>query len=135
MDTFAPVSDRRRLARFEAVQSGMQGQRQLWDQAVAFTRDKSPATFDQWFCGVQFDGLTEGVLCLRAQNEFVREWVDEHFVPTLADYIASQSGLSVQVAWTIDVGLEAPVVDRPTAQAPTSVKMRALALGGGEEGP
>src|SRR5262249_33814585 len=91
----------------------MQGQRELWDQAVAFTRDKSPATFDQWFCGVQFDGLTEGVLSLRARDEFVREWVDEHFVPTLADYIASQSGLSVQVAWTIDVGLEAPVVDRP----------------------
>src|SRR5215471_12540694 len=107
------------------VQSGMHVQRQLWDQAVAFTRDKSPATFDQWFCGVQFDGLTEGVLSLRARDEFVREWVDEHFVPTLADFIASQSGLSVQVAWTIDVGLEKPVIDRP---AGPPVRPRALTV-------
>src|SRR5262245_11743805 len=104
----------------------MQGQRELWDQAVAFTRDKSPATFDQWFCGVQFDGLTEGVLSLRAMNEFVREWVDEHFVPTLADYIASQSGLSVQVAWTIDMGLGKPVIDRP---AGPPVRPRPLVVG------
>jgi chromosomal replication initiator protein len=106
----------------------MQGQRQLWDEAVAYTRDKSPATFDQWFCGVQFDALTEGVLSLRARDEFVREWVDEHFVPTLADFIASQSGLSVQVAWTIDVGLDRPVVDRP---AGPPVRPRGLTVGDG----
>ncbi|HEV3194388.1 MAG TPA: DnaA N-terminal domain-containing protein, partial [Polyangiaceae bacterium] len=47
----------------------------LWAQAVAFTREKSPASFDQWFSGVQFDGLTDGVLSLRARDEFVRQWV------------------------------------------------------------
>jgi chromosomal replication initiator protein len=101
------------------------GHRELWDRAIAFTRDKSPATFDQWFCGIQFDGLTEGVLSLRARDEFVREWVHEHFVPTLGDFIASQSGLSVQIAWTIDVALDAPVVERP-AVAP--VRPRALVV-------
>ena len=84
----------------------MRGQFELWDQAVAFTREKSPATFDQWFCGVQFDGLTEGVLSLRARDEFVREWVEEHFVPTLADFLSGHSGFNVQVAWTIDVSLQ-----------------------------
>lgn len=82
----------------------------LWAEAVAFTRDKSPGSFDQWFSGVQFDGLTEGVLGLRARDEFVREWVDEHFLPTLTDHLRSKTGLSIQVAWTIDGVLDAPVV-------------------------
>jgi chromosomal replication initiator protein len=85
----------------------------LWDQAVAFTRDKSPGSFDQWFSGVQFDGLSDGVLCLRARDEFVREWVDDHFLPTLTDHIRSHTGWSVQVAWTIDSSLQRPVSDQP----------------------
>jgi chromosomal replication initiator protein len=88
---------------------------QLWADAVAFTREKSPGSFDQWFSGVQFDGLTEGVLGLRARDEFVREWVDEHFLPTLTDHIRSNTGLSIQVAWTIDGVLETPVVDQHVA--------------------
>lgn len=86
---------------------------QLWAEAVAFTREKSPGSFDQWFSGVQFDGLTEGVLGLRARDEFVREWVDEHFLPTLTDHLRSKTGLSIQVAWTIDGVLDAPVSARP----------------------
>ncbi len=85
----------------------------LWAEAVAFTREKSPGSFDQWFSGVQFDGLTEGVLGLRARDEFVREWVDEHFLPTLTDHLRSKTGLSIQVAWTIDGVLDAPVSARP----------------------
>ncbi|MEO8799254.1 MAG: DnaA/Hda family protein, partial [Polyangiaceae bacterium] len=85
----------------------------LWAAAVAFTREKSPGSFDQWFSGVQFDGLTEGVLGLRARDEFVREWVDEHFLPTLTDHLRSKTGLSIQVAWTIDGVLDAPVSARP----------------------
>jgi chromosomal replication initiator protein len=95
----------------------------LWDEAVAFTRDKSPGTFDQWFAGVQFDGLLDGVLSLRARDEFVREWVDDHFLPTLTDHIRSQTGWSVQVAWTVDSGLERPVIDQPSAPP---VRPRAL---------
>ncbi|MEO7111640.1 MAG: chromosomal replication initiator protein DnaA, partial [Polyangiaceae bacterium] len=88
---------------------------ELWADAVAFTREKSPGSFDQWFSGVQFDGLTEGVLGLRARDEFVREWVAEHFLPTLTDHIRSNTGLSIQVAWTIDGVLETPVVDQHVA--------------------
>jgi len=90
-------------------------EQKLWADAVAFTREKSPGSFDQWFSGVQFDGLTEGVLGLRARDEFVREWVDEHFLPTLTDHIRSQTGLSIQVAWTINGVLDAPVVDQHVA--------------------
>jgi len=89
-------------------------QEMLWDEAVAATRDKSPGTFDQWFSGVQFDGLSDGILSLRARDEFVREWVDDYFLPTLTDHIRSQTGWSVQVAWTVDSSLDSPVIDQPS---------------------
>ncbi len=100
----------------------------LWKEAVAFTRDKSPGSFDQWFSGVQFDGLTEGVLGLRARDEFVREWVDEHFLPTLTDHLRAKTGLSIQVAWTIDGILDSPVVERAT-QRDTKPESRKARLG------
>ena len=58
-----------------------------WAEAIAFTREKSPASFDQWFSGVQFDGLTDGVLSLRARDEFVRQWVEDYFLPTLTEQL------------------------------------------------
>src|SRR5258706_10381763 len=97
----------------------------VFEGAVAFTRERSPASFDQWFSGVQFDGLTDGVLALRARDEFVREWVDDHFLPTLTDHIRAQTGWSVQIAWVVDSGLDKPVVDQPSAPP---VRPRALSL-------
>ena len=101
----------------------MESQGTLWDDAVAFTRDRSPGSFDQWFAGVQFDGLLDGVLSLRARDEFVREWVDDYFLPTLTDHIRGQTGWSVQVAWTVDCALDRPVIDQPSAPP---VRPRAL---------
>lgn len=81
----------------------------LWNEAVAFTRSKSPASFEQWFSGVQFDGMTDGVVSLRARDEFVRDWVEKHFLPTIIDYLRSQTGWSVQIAWIVGGELERPV--------------------------
>src|SRR5690242_770257 len=88
----------------------------IFDRAVEHTRGLSPATFDQWFGGVQFDDLTDGVLSLRVQNEFVLEWVKSNYLPTLSDKIRELTGWSVQVAWTVDQNLTAPVSNR--AQLP-----------------
>jgi chromosomal replication initiator protein len=81
----------------------------LWNEAVAFTRAKSPASFEQWFSGIQYDGMTDGVVSLRARDEFVREWVDQHFMPTLVDFLRSQTGWSIQVAWCVGGDLDRPV--------------------------
>jgi chromosomal replication initiator protein len=86
--------------------------RAIFDQAVEHTRGLSPATFDQWFGGVQFEDLTDGVLTLRAQNEFVLEWVRDNFLPALTDKIRQLTGWSVEVAWMIDPHLETPVAKR-----------------------
>jgi chromosomal replication initiator protein len=96
-----------------------------FEEAIAFTRERSPASFDQWFSGVQFDSLVDGVLSLSARDEFVREWIDEHFMPTLTDSIRAKTGWSVQVAWTIDGSLASPIADQPSS-AP--VRPRVLTL-------
>ena len=99
--------------------------RSIFDQAVEHTRGLSPATFDQWFGGVQFDDLTDGVLTLRVQNEFVLEWVKVNFLPTLAEKIRALSGWSVQVAWTVDPHLQTPVSTRSMIQP---VRPRAISV-------
>jgi len=65
-----------------------------FEAAIAYTRDRSPASFDQWFSSVQFDALDDGVLSLRARDEFTREWVEDHFLPTLTDRIREATGWS-----------------------------------------
>jgi chromosomal replication initiator protein len=85
----------------------------LFDRAVEHMRALSPASFDQWFGGVQFDDLTDGVLSLRVQNEFVLEWVRENYLPTLVDKLRELTGCSVQVAWTVDGNLTSPVATMP----------------------
>jgi chromosomal replication initiator protein len=96
-----------------------------FEAAVAYTRDRSPASFDQWFSGVQFDALDDGVLSMRARDEFTREWVEDHFLPTLTDHIREATGWSVQVAWTIDGSLASPIADQPSAPP---VRPRALSV-------
>ncbi len=100
----------------------------LWDEAIAFTRGRSPGSFDQWFSGIQFDGLTDGVLGLRARDEFVREWVDHHFLPTITDFIRSKTGWSVQVAWTVGGNVQRPVVEAQREEV-KPVRPKALTVG------
>jgi chromosomal replication initiator protein len=99
--------------------------RTIFDRAVEHTRALSPATFDKWFGGVQFDDLTDGVLTLRVQNEFVMDWVKQNFLPTLTENIRAQTGWSVQVAWTLDQNLLDPVSSPQQIQP---VRPRALVV-------
>ena len=98
----------------------------LWNDAVAFTRAKSPASFEQWFSGVQFDGMTDGIVSLRARDEFVREWVEQHFLPTLTDYLRCETGLSIQIAWSIGGDLDRPVATTLGEEATTETRARPM---------
>jgi chromosomal replication initiator protein len=104
-----------------------------WFEAIAFTRDKSPASFDQWFSGVQFDDLTDGVLSLRARDEFVRRWVEDYFLPTVTDRLRARTGLSIQVRWIIDGALDHPVADRPAPFVPVRPRPLSVRPGAPEE--
>ncbi len=85
----------------------------VWNGAIAELRSKMPTTFDRWFSSVQFDGLTDGVLQLRAQNAFVRDFVTTHYLPTLKEKIRERTGFAIDVAWAIDADLPSPVSEKP----------------------
>jgi chromosomal replication initiator protein len=109
-----------------------QDPRAVFDRAAAATRERSPATFDQWFGGVQFDDLTDGVLTLRAQNEFVMDWVKTNFMPELLDQIHRAAGWSVQVSWILDAKLDRPV---SRGQMASPVRPRTLRVEGDDVPP
>jgi chromosomal replication initiator protein len=102
--------------------------RATFEGAIARTRDRSPATFDQWFGSVQFDDWTGEVLTLRAQNEFVLDWVRTNFLPELREQLFIASGIAVQVNWILDPRLERPIAAAPMTQP---VRPRALAFAEG----
>lgn len=95
-----------------------------WNIAVHRVRDKSPATFDCWFAGVQFDGIADdSSVALRARDEFTRDWVRDHFQPALVEELESLCHCALAVRWVVDPQLDSPVA---SAQAPVPVVLRAL---------
>ncbi len=96
-----------------------------WACAVQAVRERSPGSFDQWFSGVQFDAFVDGIVSLRARNEFVRDWIDEHFAPALRASLEVTTGLSIRFVWSIDAALTCAMVERPT---PAPIRARPLTI-------
>ncbi len=92
----------------------------IWQQAVEHTRSRSPATFEQWFSGIQFDRLDSGVLELTARDEFVRDWVKAHFLPELLSQLDKLVGDAVSVKWRIASELDSPVCKARQKSADTA---------------
>jgi chromosomal replication initiator protein len=92
----------------------------LFSQALEHTRGRSPASFEQWFTSIQFDGFEHGVLGLTARDEFVRDWVKAHFLPDLLGNLGRLSGeasTALRVNWSISNRLLRPVCE-PKRSAP-----------------
>ena len=106
----------------DAPSQRSQESRRIFDEAAARTRRRSPATFDQWFGGIQFEDLTDGVLTLRAQNEFVMEWVRDNFIPQIVEDLRNTSGLNVQLNWILDSKLADPVAKNAPVIEPVRPK-------------
>ncbi len=87
---------------------------EYWLQALEHTRSRSPATFEQWFSsiqfdGIEFDGLEEGILHLAARDDFVLDWVKEHFLPTLLGRLRELLSSQIEVQWRIASSLDTPI--------------------------
>jgi chromosomal replication initiator protein len=95
-----------------------------WQRALQKARLRSPASFDQWFSSVQFDGLCDGVLGLTARDEFVRDWVKTHFLPAMLGDLEQSSSpgsdANIRVDWRISSQLSAPIGTLPVAEPPAS---------------
>jgi chromosomal replication initiator protein len=111
-----------------------------WQRALQNARLRSPASFDQWFSSVQFDGLSDGVLGLTARDEFVRDWVKTHFLPAMLGDIEQARGVGpescIRVDWRISSQLAAPIgvlvehqeaspISRPSSAPPRPVNLKA----------
>jgi chromosomal replication initiator protein len=97
-----------------------------WQRALQNARMRSPASFDQWFSSVQFDGLSDGVLGLTARDEFVRDWVKTHFLPAMLGDMEQVTGTNVdagiRVDWRISSQLAAPIGSLPETEPVSSVR-------------
>jgi chromosomal replication initiator protein len=97
-----------------------------WQRALENARLRSPASFDQWFSSVQFDGLSDGVLGLTARDEFVRDWVKTHFLPAMLgdmeQTIGTSSDAGLRVDWRISSQLATPIGVLPDAEPASSVR-------------
>lgn len=98
---------------------------QSWKDAVDETRRRSPASFEQWFSSVQFEGLDQGVLSLAARDEWVRDWVVAHFLPDLLANLERRMGDDanggLRVRWRVQTQLDHPVCEgRPSPRPRTS---------------
>jgi chromosomal replication initiator protein len=107
-----------------------------WQHALQNARLRSPASFDQWFSSVQFDGLSDGVLGLTARDEFVRDWVKTHFLPAMIGDLEQAAGVGpeacIRVDWRISSQLAAPIgvlpEAEPSVQRPSSLPPRSTLL-------
>jgi chromosomal replication initiator protein len=94
-------------------------------RAAEQTRSRSPASFDQWFSGVQLDGVEGSLILLAARDEFVRDWVRDHFLPdmleTLRRLIGGGEGPALEVRWRIAGDIARPVSEpRHASSVPRS---------------
>ncbi|HYJ10494.1 MAG TPA: chromosomal replication initiator protein DnaA [Polyangiaceae bacterium] len=100
----------------------------LFSQALEHTRGRSPASFEQWFTSIQFEGFEHGVLGLTARDEFVRDWVKAHFLPDLLSNLGRLSGESsaaLRVTWSISNRLSRPVCE-PRRSVPRPAKVESM---------
>jgi chromosomal replication initiator protein len=97
----------------------------VFSQAAQRIRERSPGSFDCWFSGVQFENLGDGILTLRARDEFVRDWVREHYQPALLDEISRLGTDCPTVNWMINACIEHPVSQDvpPMPAMPRSVRL------------
>jgi chromosomal replication initiator protein len=99
----------------------MQRAVEAFRHAAESTRRRSPASFDQWFSGIQLDAIEDGVVSLAARDEFVRDWVKNHFLPDLLDamkgYLGGEPPPGLEVRWRISGDIPKPVSD-PSRSVP-----------------
>jgi chromosomal replication initiator protein len=84
-----------------------------WDRAVSVLHERFDSTFAQWFSGVQFQGIESDVLHLAARDEFVRDWVRDHFQIELVEALQHSMGVRVKVQWQVRSELENPICSPP----------------------
>ena len=73
---------------------------QLWEQALEqLQRQLSPPTYETWIKPAQAQALSDNTLVISTPNPFARNWVQKHYLPSIAQVVQDLVGhpLEIQV--------------------------------------
>jgi chromosomal replication initiator protein len=72
----------------------------LWEQVLdQLQQQLSPPTYETWIKPAQAQSLSEGTLVISTPNPFARNWVQKHYLPSIAQVVEDLVGqpLTIQV--------------------------------------
>ena len=92
-----------------------------WRQLLARIKEKvSEQTHNTWFRPLEFAGVDKDRLVIDAPGEFFVDWIEEHYMPLLAEAVRDIFGPGTAVSFRVDPGSEPVLAPEifPIAPAP-----------------
>ncbi len=78
-----------------------------WNRCLVFIGNNiSPDAFATWFKPIVFEGVKKRQVILRVPSNFFREFIDEHYIPTLRSAVEREFGEGTGVAYNVVVDSE-----------------------------
>jgi chromosomal replication initiator protein len=75
----------------------------IWLEAQSnISKVLTPQTFDTWIKPIQFLALKTNQIFLEVPNKFVKEWVEEKYLPMIQEAISSLTGVKFQVEFKVN---------------------------------
>ncbi|HLT30363.1 MAG TPA: chromosomal replication initiator protein DnaA [Myxococcaceae bacterium] len=98
----------------------------LWEKLLQTLRDEGKRYAAETLGQLQALDVREGALVLGVPNRFMRDWVDDHYVPLIVEVLERMGGEVTRIAYEV---VAAPAPTAPVEVAPT-VKSPVLARPG-----
>lgn len=77
----------------------------LWQQVLGELQDQlSRPTFETWIKPARAQVLSETTLVISTPNPFARNWLQKHYIGTIATVVANILGRSVDIQVVVDIG-------------------------------
>ncbi|OQX89251.1 MAG: hypothetical protein B6D65_04120 [candidate division Zixibacteria bacterium 4484_93] len=80
----------------------------IWKHCLTRLQDKiNPQSFKTWFsCAEVLSGSTDGSLVIKVKNLFVAEWIEQHYLPLIAEFVGevAREDMSISFAYPLHDG-------------------------------
>lgn len=80
----------------------------IWKHCLTRLQDKiNPQSFKTWFsCAEALSGSTDGSLVIKVKNLFVAEWIEQHYLPLIAEFVGevAREDMSISFAYPLHDG-------------------------------
>lgn len=96
--------------------------KELWQAFLENIRPKlSNHVLDTWFKPVNCIAFESGTARLEVRDQFLRDWLADHYLAFIREGLSSVAGQAVKVTWVINPALAAPPEEPPPSESPKSV--------------